>query len=103
MLPEGFREWFFYTSQEEAGENKKANFLLVYYLSDGEMGYNYGVTFPAANMFQCKQLTPVLLAGLKRLLRDCAKLQCPVNNEQCDILAKLLTMTKVQTFLMKMD
>ena len=56
-------------------------FLLVYYLSDSEMGYNYGVTFPTANMFQCKQLTPVLLAGLKRLLRDCGKLQCPMNNK----------------------
>ena len=62
-------------------KKKKPNFLLVYYLSDSEMGYNYGVTFPTANMFQCKQLTPVLLAGLKRLLRDCGKLQCPMNNK----------------------
>jgi hypothetical protein len=80
VLPEGFWEWFC-TSQDTAEENKKPNFLLVYYLSDGEMGCNYGVTFPTANMFQCKQLTPVLLAGLKRLLRDCGKLQCPMNNK----------------------
>lgn len=60
---------------------KKPNFLLVYYLSDSEMGYNYGVTFPTANMFQCKQLTPALLAGLKRLLGDWGTFPCPMNNK----------------------
>lgn len=60
---------------------KKPNFLLVYYLSDSEMRYNYGVTFPTANMFRRKQLTLVLLAGLKRLRRDYGELQCPMNDK----------------------
>lgn len=68
--------------EKEKKTKKKPNFLLVYYLSDSEMGYNYGVTFPTANMFQCKQLTAAVpLAGLRRLLGDYGKLQCPMNNK----------------------
>lgn len=43
--------------EEKQNIKKKPNFLVVYYLSDGETGPNCGVTFPTANTVQGKQLT----------------------------------------------